>query len=239
MAQCPNCSKTIAVTEDHFGTLYRCEHCKTEFFIGFDGAPENSKEPLPSDVVVEEPVEPIVQPMNSMDISINPSQDVPAVSLSDMLGTPEDSNQQSGSDLFNIQPSSYEQPQQSQNEQPSYEANGPASEPIVEIPDEQPKSNAFKDFTEDVQNFGNGISEAGILTFDIEISGIDLGETKRDLIEALDDKRFGWNLDEITENIKDGKLTLTNVSAPKIIVLVKRITPIGLSLNWRHHVSTQ
>ncbi|MBL7557245.1 MAG: hypothetical protein JNM24_15570 [Bdellovibrionaceae bacterium] len=235
MAQCPNCSKPIAVTEDHFGTLYRCEHCKTEFFIGFDGAPENSKEPLPSDLVVEEPAEPLVSSTNSLDLNVTPPDNAPAVSLSDMLGAPDDQGNQNQpmSDLFNIQTPSYEQPEQ------QYEPSQPSAEPIVEIPPERPVSNAFKDFTDDVQNFGNGISEAGILSFDIEISGIDLGETKRDLIEALDDKRFGWNLDEVTESIKDGKLTLTNVSAPKIIVLVKRITPIGLSLNWRHHVSTQ
>lgn len=234
MAQCPNCSKPIAVTEDHFGTLYRCEHCKTEFFIGFDGAPENSKEPLPSDVIVEEPIEPVVQPINPVDMNVSPPADAPAVSLSDMLASPDDQSNQNlpTSDLFNIQTPSYEQPEQ------NYEQS-PPMEPLVEIPPERPVSNAFKDFTDDVQNFGNEISEAGILSFDIEISGIDLGETKRDLIEALEDKRFGWNIEEITENIKDGKLTLTNVSAPKIIVLVKRITPIGLSLNWRHHVSTQ
>lgn len=202
MAQCPNCSKSIAVTEDHFGTLYRCEHCGTEFFIGFDGAPENSKEPIASDPVVEEP-------------AVTP--------LSDMSADPQEStNQQPTSDLFNIQTPSYEQS--------FYQSPEPGGET---------GSDVFKSFTEDVQNFGNEISETGILTFDIEISGIDLGEIKRDLIEALDDKRFGWNLEEITESIKDGKLTLSNVSAPKIIVLVKRITPIGLSLNWRHHVSTQ
>lgn len=232
MAQCPNCSKTIAVTEDHFGTLYRCEHCNTEFFIGFDGAPENSKAPLASDLPTEESNEPVVQPMSPMAIDIDQAQG-PAISLSDMLGsTQEEPSEQSASDLFNIQTPPYEHANESY-EQPQ------AQEPIVEIPQQQPTTNAFKNFAEDVQNFGNDVSESGILTFDIEISGIDLGETKRDLLEALDDKRFGWNLEEITENIKDGKLKLSNVSAPKIIVLVKRIIPIGLVLNWRHHVSTQ
>lgn len=149
------------------------------------------------------------------------SADQQPVSLTDMLATPNSepeysSGGESGSaDLFNIQTASDEQPEM------------PATEDV------------FKNFAEDVQNFGNEISESGILTFDIEISGIDLGETKRELLDALDDKRFGWNLDDITQNIKDGTLTITNVSAPKIIVLVKRITPIGLNLNWRHHVSTQ
>lgn len=101
------------------------------------------------------------------------------------------------------------------------------------------KKSAFQDFANDVQNFGNDTSTTGVLSFDIEISGIDLADTKKDLLEALDDQRFGWNLEDVSQKISNGSLKLENVSAPKIIVLVKRIAPMGLTLNWRHHVSTQ
>tara|TARA_B110001454_G_scaffold16145_2_gene14615 strand:+ start:29750 stop:30469 length:720 start_codon:yes stop_codon:yes gene_type:complete len=239
MAQCPNCSKPIAITDDNFGTLFRCEHCKAEFFIGFDGVPENSKEPLASDLTAEPTnEEPVIQPEEPI-----ANQMLPPVEggMSLDYGSPENDpyaqqqqDQPQSNDLFNIQGNQEQQPEM--NAMP--EMNSLPEEPLAEqIP--RPTTNAFKNFADDVQNFGNDVSETGLLSFDIEISGIDLGETKRDLIEALEDKRFGWNIEDLTQNMKDGKLTISNVSAPKIIVLVKRITALGLVLSWRHHVSTQ
>lgn len=213
MTQCPSCSQSIAVGEEHFGTLYRCEHCQAEFFIGFDGKPENSKEPIVSDNLssVSKMAANIIQPMETLDNEINSNELFP--------NQPE----QGSGDIYNI------------------ESSDSVATPEISEQDifAQKSTGAFNDFTQDVRDFGNDSVTAGILSFDIEISGIDLGEIKRDLIEALDDKRFGWNLPELTQNIKEGKLIIKNISAPKVIVLVKRITPIGLSLNWRHHVSTQ
>lgn len=247
MAQCPNCSKPIAITDDNFGTLYRCEHCYAEFFIGFDGAPENSKEPLAADLVTDHQhpdEEPNIQNTEPMASQMLPPLDG-GMTLD--YGSPENDpyaqqlqhqQQSQSNDLFNIQATQAEL-QQEMNSLP--EMNQLPDEPAQQSAAQtlKPQSNAFKNFTDEVQSFGNDVSETGLLSFDIEISGIDLGETKRDLIEALDDKRFGWNIEDLTQNMKDGKLTLSNVSAPKIIVLVKRITALGLVLNWRHHVSTQ
>lgn len=206
MAQCPNCSQTIAITEDHFGTLYRCEHCKAEFFIGFDGVPENSKEAVPenqaSPAVTSEPKVALTSGL----------PEIPAV--------PEAAGG-NVKDIFNIDNAPH--------------SMGVSLEPAQTIG----SGEAFKNFTEDVETFGNEVSLSGVLTFDIEISGIDLAELKSELLDALEDSRFGWNLDDIKESIKDGTLILKKISAPKMIVLVKRITPIGLNLNWRHHVATQ
>ncbi len=242
MAQCPNCSKSIAITDDNFGTLYRCEHCNAEFFIGFDGAPENSKEPLAADLISD-------QPPPDEEPNIQTTEPIASQMLAPLdggmtldYGSPENdpyAQQQSQSnDLFNIQATQDEPPPEmnSMSDMNSLPEE-PAQQPTQQT--SKPKGNAFKNFADDVQSFGNDVSETGLLSFDIEISGIDLGETKRDLIEALDDKRFGWNVGDLTQNMKDGKLTLSNISAPKIIVLVKRITALGLVLNWRHHVSTQ
>ena len=225
MTQCPNCSQTIAVTEDHFGTLYRCEHCQAEFFIGFDGAPENSKEPILSEDVSLEDSQLAVnivipdQPMTLNNLGTENSE-------SDPYANPPVGN---SNDIFNIDSNPADTQPLNHDPAPIDPSN----------PMSQPPTGAFNEFTQDVRDFGNDVATAGILTFDIEISGIDLAEIKRDLLEALDDKRFGWNLPDLSQKIKDGTLTLKNVSAPKIIVLVKRITPLGLSLNWRHHVSTQ
>lgn len=244
MAQCPNCSKPIAIIDDNFGTLYRCEHCNAEFFIGFDGAPENSKEPLAADLIANQQPdeEPNIQTTEPIASQMLPPLDG-GMTLD--YGSPENDpyaqqhqQQSQSNDLFNIQGTQDETPPE-MNSLPEMNqlTEEPAQQPTAQSA--KPKSNAFKNFTDDVQSFGNDVSETGLLSFDIEISGIDLGETKRDLIEALEDKRFGWNIEDLTQNMKDGKLTLSNVSAPKIIVLVKRITALGLVLNWRHHVSTQ
>lgn len=221
MAQCPICSKSISVTEDNYGTLYRCEHCRAEFFIGFDGVLENSKEPnasdLLNDVAVEAPSASAVEAAMPMPSGDEPSRDIFNIDSSN--------SDQERSDIFAM-PAAEEEPARTTE-------NG------TELKRNEPNSGAFQNFADDVQNFGNDSIATGVLTFDMEISGIDLGETKFVLLEALDDKRFGWTLPEITQQIKDGKLILTNLSAPKIIVLVKRLTPIGLNLIWRHHVSTQ
>lgn len=231
MTQCPNCSKKISVTEDNYGTLYRCEHCQTEFFIGFDGVPENSKEPLvggdelPSESKVVEFVLP------STPLSLSGENEEPNKSLN-------------SADLFHITSAEPD----GKKDSDIFSLNSPAPDPAQEMSTvssnqsqikESAPSGAFQSFTQDVQDFGNEFVGSGILSFDIEISGIDLGDTKRDLLEALEDKRFGWNLLELNQNIKDGTLTIKGLTAPKAIVLVKRIASLGLNLNWRHHVSTQ
>lgn len=214
MTQCPSCLKTIAVAENNYGTLYRCEHCTVEFFIGFDGMPENSKEPLVSEEknISDEPIAPLdtktLQPYGneSENASVN---------------------------IYNIDPTN----QQNRDPLDQQNLNSIGQSDFNEAA--LSTDSAFQNYIQDVRDFGNDSVATGILSFDIEISGIDLAELKSQLLEALDDKRFGWNLPELSQKIKDGKLTISNISAPKIIVLVKRIMPIGLGLNWRHHVSTQ
>lgn len=248
MALCPSCSKSISISEDNFGTLFRCEHCQSEFFIGFDGVPENSKEPVVTDDLV--PTNP------SLDSSLMPSLEMTGFNSLPELNP--------SGDLFNIASSSPDSASEAMSgvnasgfsetslasdtgalhatevdaemNSPGFQSNMGQAQ-VTEV--EHNMSSAFQTFAQDVQDFGNDTAMNGVLSFDIEISGIDLGDLKVDLIEALDDRRFGWSAEELTQKIADGKLTIENISAPKMIVLVKRITPMGLTLNWRHRVSTQ
>lgn len=266
MSSCPNCHKQIEIKEEHFGTLYRCSFCKSEFFVDFSGIPENSKEPLASESEVLSPEAPlsttnqeVVPPSEEFQMASSHEQGNSGVldsffqqnigtslepenpgfhtqPLPDSLGAPMDYSTP-GNPLDSM--SAYQEPVGESSSAPiSSEASVPTENFSSEImPAESPVGGAF--FNE-VAEFGNQVqNHSGILNFDIVIDEIDLPEQKQLLLEHLEDKRFGLDIEEVKTKLKYGKIEIQNFPAPKAIVLVQRLQGLSLKISWRENVATQ
>lgn len=268
MASCPNCQKQIEINEEHFGTLFRCSHCKSEFFVDFSGVPENSKEPLQNEI--EPPLIPLadVKPDVEIQSVISKVQESQSFGMDFM----NPSEQQSENSL----PSTFSQNNYLNQHEPAaanyLENNFLSANQELPVQESQPlaggdgTAESFYNQTEqsiepmqtlnssvdsasekpvgnmfnDVVEFGNNVqNHNGVLTFDITIDEIDLPEQKSMLIEFLEDSRLGLDIAEIKTKLKYGKIEIQNFPAPKAIVLIQRIQGLSLKVYWRQNVSTQ
>lgn len=238
MSSCPNCQKEIEIKEEHYGTLYRCAYCKSEFFVDFSGQPENSKE---------------APPLESENLENFASEELPLNAPLEPEASPEmpsENKDSSGLDFLN---SSYNPPAEMSNMEatdmtPQYEplptpdtqyATEPEIEPAVPV---NPGFDAGvgASFLNEISDFGNEVqTHSGVLNFNITIDDIDLPEQKNLLLEQLEDRRLGFDMDEVREKLKYGKIEIHNLPAPKAIVLIQRLQGLALKISWSENVITQ
>lgn len=92
-----------------------------------------------------------------------------------------------------------------------------------------------RDPLKEVEAFGNSEESSGqdgAMTFDVSIAGIDSIKAKKDLRDALADKRFMWETDVLLRAIKNGTLQIRGISAVKASVLIHRLKEQPLELKW-------
>ncbi len=97
---------------------------------------------------------------------------------------------------------------------------------------------AEADSLEDLTEFAN--SEAsqgkeGLLRFHLTIEGIDSSDLRRDVAEALQDKKFMWDDEELLRSIRQGRLVLQDISAVKVVILIRRLREKPLKITWEQH----
>lgn len=103
--------------------------------------------------------------------------------------------------------------------------------------DSSSPSEASPETFSDVTAFGNSNQEEGALTYHLRIRGIDLGETRRELRDALSDSRFGWIAEEIMAQVdSSGELMIRNMNPAKAAILVGRIKFLPLQIDWTQEV---
>ncbi|MEZ4870766.1 MAG: hypothetical protein R2827_00695 [Bdellovibrionales bacterium] len=91
----------------------------------------------------------------------------------------------------------------------------------------------------DVQEFGNSelaVAAQGSIKIKLRISGIDDPSLRSEVEEALTDKRFFWNVDELMASIKSGELVLSGINPVKASVLINRLKPVKVQLYWEQYV---
>ncbi len=79
----------------------------------------------------------------------------------------------------------------------------------------------------------------GLLLVRLYISGLDSKEVRQSLREAITDRRFAWEADDLLRKIKHGDLVLDNLSPVKATILINRIKCLPLKIRWEQYVVTQ
>ncbi|WP_295898802.1 hypothetical protein [uncultured Bdellovibrio sp.] len=88
----------------------------------------------------------------------------------------------------------------------------------------------------DVTDFANADTTAGPLTYAVVIEGIESSRLLMQLKEAMTDSRFGWDVNEILNQVGGGRLVLKGLSPAKASVLINRIKYLPFKISWRQDV---
>ncbi len=96
--------------------------------------------------------------------------------------------------------------------------------------------NPFDSIAFEIETFGNQETEISGLTYDLKITGLDSKESIFVLKEALLDVKFGWNSEEIFNQINYGSLELKQMTPVQAFVLAKRIQFIDAEMDWSQNV---
>jgi hypothetical protein len=79
----------------------------------------------------------------------------------------------------------------------------------------------------------------GPLLFRLVISGIDSKEIRASLREAMEDSRFGWDVDAVMRSIVKGELRIDHVSPVKATIMISRIKCMPVRIRWEQYAVTQ
>ncbi len=91
---------------------------------------------------------------------------------------------------------------------------------------------------DDVAEFGNSDTLSrpeGSLRYRIEVSGVDSPELRALLREALMDKRFMWDVEDLLKGIRAGGLKLSDLSPVKAHLIISRLQATSLDIVWEQY----
>lgn len=95
---------------------------------------------------------------------------------------------------------------------------------------------ASESSVEDIASFANATNSAvPPLSYRIELSGIDSIEIRRELKNALTDRRFLWDVERLMRSIEGGQLVIDSVAPVKAYVLVARIISLPIEIKWEQN----
>ncbi len=82
-------------------------------------------------------------------------------------------------------------------------------------------------------------AKEGAFVYTVSISDIDSKEIREFLREAINDSRFGWDVQDIMAQVKLGELVLKNISPVKASILINRIKRLPVKIRWEQYAITQ
>lgn len=232
MPSCPFCQTELP---DDFG-LIDCSGCDASLFIEMDGS-VRSNESEPEEPASEEPaavVEPAGEDYNfelSEDSQESPPEPPPELDP--------------GEEEFPSEPVSFDEPVASEEESMEetmdepMEENAEFAEPDSPLEVPPPVTDSFE--SEDISNLATAIDQRGTLDglrYNLEISGIDTSDLRREVFEALLDKKLGWDTEEVVNSIEAGVLELKSVTAVKAQVVVQRLKVLPLKIRWEQYADS-
>lgn len=211
MAQCPECGSPI---KEDFG-IVNCAQCGSMLVIDMDGnvainssSQDSSQET--TDIESPPPTEPMAEEAFSFEGEAAPA-DLPSEE---------------------VPPQEYASQEEVVDEEPMEFTEEPV--PMVEVPPPLTTDN----FVSDIQEFANSdqVQVAdGLLRYKLIIEGVDTGDIRQEIKEALTDKKFIWDVEALLRNIQDGCLVIEDVTAVKAALLVNRIKFLPVQIRWEQH----
>lgn len=210
MSNCPVCNTPVSAD---FG-LAQCEQCGAHLIVHADGHVEYSGSQADEEV----------EPSPAFELAEQPSPPEESAGLADpvedMAQEAESETAPPSDDLF-------------QEDMASAEPEAPAVY--------SPPSTSDSPDLSDIAQFGNSdhLSRDGSLRYNLLVTGIDTADVREAFREALIDRKFVWDTDEILRSIHHGEVKIANVTAVKASVLISRLRHLPLKIKWEQYAVHQ
>lgn len=238
MGTCPSCN--ARVTED-FG-LVECAKCGAQLIVGMDGSvqvageeaspsADESAQPADNDAYNEIPEErsfvaeveaEATQQSQAEGFDLGPGADAdlpPPIEDAPAAST-------SAADAANPEPN-FDDNQQLDEAPQVYKSPGAAAD--------SPNLSDIAAFANSEDSGGR----EGPLRYTLMITGIDTADVRDAFREALTDRKFMWDIEQILRNIRQGNVTIENVPPGKAYILVNRLRNLPLEITWEQYAVTQ
>lgn len=247
---CPNCNNEQSVNEGNYGALYTCKSCQAVYFIGFDGKPEFGEvqetyqepptEPPATPSGLEMPSNDSYQQIPQFDQPLDMST-LPPTNLPDAVANVLDELQQPGDNSANLnsmQPiTDFNQNEFAVNASPfeNLEQSGPSQSSPIQMPSMTPPSAKFSDVAKEISAYGNSETQIAHLNYDLSVSGLDTAEIINEFKDAINDSRFGWDMNEVMKTMKAGEIHLRELNPVKAFILAKRLQFLNVDKTWKQN----
>lgn len=217
---CPNCQISAVISEQLYGALYTCGGCQAVYFINFEGEPEFGE--VPSGILTDIVSEPESADSDQLDQSAVTFESPFESSLEPLIDSV---------DIVN-----FENKLDEQFDSQFVDSSGLQSEAnlfesqLLNI--ESSKPNAFANIAKEISDFGNTEVQLSAMNYDLNITGLDTQQVVRLFKEAVEDSKFGWDVNELLGKIKNGQIKLERLSPVKAYILAKRLQFLDIGKHW-------
>jgi hypothetical protein len=119
---------------------------------------------------------------------------------------------------------------------------GPESEATPSPPVYVSAANPDSPDLSDIAAFGNSEMSGGrdgTLRYNLIIEGIDTADVREAFREAITDRKFVWDIDQILRSVRNGKVQIQNVAPTKGYMLVTRLRGLPLKIRWEQYAIQQ
>lgn len=110
--------------------------------------------------------------------------------------------------------------------------------PAVYQPVKPPDSPDLSDLAQFANSPDSGGRE-GPLRYHLQVSGIDTADVRDAFREAITDRKFMWDTDQILRSIRHGEVNIDNVPPAKAYMLIIRLRNLPVRVKWEQHAVTQ
>lgn len=90
----------------------------------------------------------------------------------------------------------------------------------------------------DIAEYGNSpVSQAreGLLRFHVCLTNIDTADVRKAVRDVLSEPRFLFNVEEILNSIRDGEVTISDVTPVKAAVLIQKLRALPVGISWEQY----
>lgn len=224
MGSCPVCNGHVA---DDFG-LMECENCGAQLIVHVDGRVEYSgnREVSQSNVAAGALSEIPELPEN---LTPEPAA-LPESPLDDLFehdpAAPEELPAELGGEVAPEKMFDGNEHDSLDEAPPMYQQGPPANSPDLS----------------DLAAFANSSESGGRegpLRYNLAVSGIDTSDVREAFREAITDRKFMWDTDQILRSIRHGEVRIANVAPGKAYMLINRLRNLPVRVKWEQHAITQ
>ncbi len=227
MGNCPVCNGRVA---DDFG-LMECENCGAQLIVHVDGRVEYSGNQEASQVAA-----PIPEPVDQLPENLTPEPEPVEPAAPEELPA-ELGSEVAANEMFDDDDAPDDEPEKmfdgnepdAMNEAPPMYQAGPAQ--AANSPD-----------LSDLAAFANSSESGGRegpLRYNLAVSGIDTSDVREAFREAITDRKFMWDTDQIVRSIRHGEVRIPNVPPGKAYMLINRLRNLPVRVKWEQHAITQ